>query len=166
MKMIITETQLNKINDLISESQVKNVTNTLVKESIDDNRYRREVKVSVRTNSSQKFKGMDINDINPYSPQMEVSFDIDQEHRSWGIKDISLNSIKGPSSIDVEVEYFTNDSDDYKTEEIEIPLNWDNISIDKVSNGLITVGDEVEITLYISETGEYTTEISMDVYTL
>ena len=164
--MIITETQLNKINDLISESQVKNVTNTLVKESIDDNRYRREVKVSVRTNSSQKFKGMDINDINPYSPQMEVSFDIDQEHRSWGIKDISLNSIKGPSSIDVEVEYFTNDSDDYRTEEIEIPLNWDNISIDKVSNGLITVGDEVEITLYISETGEYTTEISMDVYTL
>ena len=116
--MIITETQLNKINDLISESQVKNVTNTLVKESIDDNRYRREVKDSVRTNSSQKFKGMDINDINPYSPQMEVSFDIDQEHRSWGIKDISLNSIKGPSSSDVEVEYFTNDSDDYRTEEI------------------------------------------------
>lgn len=151
---------------ILTEKQVKSITNTLIKESTDDSRYRREVKVSISVNSQQKYKGMEINDITPYRPTMEVLFYIEQEHRSWGIKDISLNSITGPSSIEVEIEYFTNDSDDYKTEEIEIPLNWDNISVDKVSNGLITVGDEVDITLYISETGEYSTEISMEIYTL
>ena len=151
---------------ILTEKQVESMTNRLIKESIDDTRYRREVKVSVGVNSEQRYRGMEINDINPYSSKMEVSFDIDQEHRSWGIKDISLNSIKGPSSIEVEIEYYPEGSDDYKIDEIEIPLDWDNISIDKVSNGLITVGDEVNITLYISETGEYSTEISMDVYTL
>jgi hypothetical protein len=154
-KIVLTENQLDMVKKHIAEQ-----------ESSDDSRYRREVKVSVGVNGEQRYKGMEINDITPYSSKMEVSFYIEQEHKSWGIRDISLNSIKGPSSIEVEVEYFTNDSDDYTTEEIEIPLNWDNISIDKVSNGLITVGDEVDITLYISENGEYTTEISMDVYTM
>jgi hypothetical protein len=151
---------------ILTENQVKTITNTLIKESVDDTRYRREVKVSVGVNHEQKYKGGEINDISPYSPTMELSFDIDQEHRSWGIKGISLNSIKGPDSIEIEIEYYPEGSDDYLTDEITIPLNWDNVSIDKVSNGLITVGDEVDITLYISETGEYSTEISMDIYTL
>jgi len=152
-KIVLTENQLDMVKKHI-------------KEEADDNRYRREVKVSVGVNSQQRYKGMEINDIIPYSEKMEISFNIDQDHRSWGIKDISLNSIKGPDSIEVEIECYPEGSDDYISEEITIPLDWENISIDKVSNGLMTVGDEVDITLYISETGEYSTEISMDVYTL
>lgn len=152
---------------ILTEKQVESMTNTLIKESVDNTRYRREVKVSVGVNHEQKYKGGEINDITPYHPTMELSFDIDQEHRSWGIKGIDLNSIKGPESIEVEIEYYPEGSDDYLTDEITIPLDWENtLSIDKVSNGLITVGDEVNITLYISETGEYSTEISMDIYTL
>jgi hypothetical protein len=154
-KIVLTENQLDMVKKHIAEEESNN-----------DNRYRREVRVSVGVNSEQKYKGGEINDVNPYSSKMTVSFDIDQDHRSWGIKDISLHSIKGPESIEVEIEYYPEGSDDYVTDEITIPLDWDNISIDKVSNGLLTVGDEVDITLYISETGEYSTEISMDVYTL
>lgn len=154
-KIVLTENQLDMVKKHVAE-QV----------SDDDNLYRREVKVSIGVNSQQRYKGMEISDVIPYSPKMELSFYIEQEHRSWGIKYISLNSITGPSSIPVEIECFSNDSDDYVTDEIEIPLDWTKISLDKVSNGLITVGDEVDITLYISESGEYSTEISMEIYTM
>lgn len=153
---------------LLTENQVKTMTNNLINESADDNRYRREVNISIGVNGEQKYKGMEIEDIRPYSSQITLSYIIEQEQRSWGIKDISLYSIKGPSEIEAEIYFYPDESDDYQTETITIPLDWENslFTEDKSGEGVVTIGNELDVTLYISENGEYSVEMSIDIYTL
>lgn len=150
---------------ILTENQVLMVKKHVINES-EENRYRRKVKVDIGVNHEQRYKGFEIDYVTPYTSEIEVSYLIEQEHRSWGIKGISLYNIKGPSEIVAEITYYPDDSNDTMTDEITIPLDWENLSTDEVSNGLITVGDELDITLYISENGEYSVEMSIDVYTL
>jgi hypothetical protein len=150
---------------ILTENQVLMVKKHVINES-EENRYRRKVKVDIGVNHEQRYKGFEIDYVTPYTSEIEVSYLIEQEHRSWGIKGISLYNIKGPSEIVAEITYYPDDLNDTMTDEITIPLDWENLSTDEVSNGLITVGDELDITLYISENGEYSVEMSIDVYTL
>lgn len=150
---------------ILTENQVLMVKKHVINES-EENRYRRKVKVDIGVNHEQRYKGFEVDYVTPYTSEIEVSYLIEQEHRSWGIKGISLYNIKGPSEIVAEITYYPDDSNDTMTDEITIPLDWENLSTDEVSNGLITVGDELDITLYISENGEYSVEMSIDVYTL
>ena len=85
----------------ITESQLERLRGKL-NEDTDDNRYQREITFNVIT-SNASFKGKEINDIS--SSKIRVSYVIEQDIRSWGIKDISLYAINGPTEVEVEVNY-------------------------------------------------------------
>jgi hypothetical protein len=164
MKMIITETQLTKINDLISENKV------ITEDS--NNRYERNVKVriGIAPGHYQKFRydNMIVEDVSIYFDEMRLTYLIESEHRSWGIKGISLYDIKGYSEIDAELHLYPEGSDDVVIKEVKIPLDWENsLETDTVDNeGVISIGNELDIDLYIDENGNFRTEMSIDVYTL
>ena len=150
-------------NILLSETQIQMIKNQLLKEDL-DNRYRKTVEVEI-DNYGILFKGKEIDYITP--PQIELSFLIDQEHRSWGVKSITLYAIKGPDSIDVDVSYYISE-DDSETETISIPLNWDLLETDdREGEGVITIGDILQIRLRNDENGNLVLgEMSIDTYTL
>ena len=129
---------MNKIR--ITESQAKRLG--LIKEGVSDT-YDRNVKVSFYSHGLT-LKGKEIAYINNSSTSLKFLIEI--EGRSWGIKDINLSNITGPEQIEMEVEYYEGE----EVREITIPLHidWSNIKIDKMTgHGVVTVGDELEITL-------------------
>ena len=130
MKLRITETQLNTIKKSLNEGV--------------DNQYSREVRVSYDYRGVT-VNGVQIEDI--LDSTVTLRFNIELEGRSWGIKDISLNSITGPSEVYGERE-------DLMDANATIQLDWDRAAIDKQSgHGVITVGDEIEITLVNDQNG-------------
>ena len=136
MKLRITENQLNTIKKNLNEGV--------------DNQYSREVKITYNYHGVT-LKGHEINDIMDSSATLK--FNIEMEGRSWGIKDIQLNGIVGPSEVELEIDYYINDE---QTQEVSIPLqlDWAAAQIDKQSgHGVVTVGDEVEITLVNDQNG-------------
>lgn len=147
---------------LLTESQLDMVKKHIQEVESNDNRYSREVKVSIYS-SGIKVNGEDIDWIS--SPNIKLSYLIEQEHRSWGIKGISLYDINGPSEIELSITPQVEDSDDIT---ITVPVSWDNIKTDIESGeGVVTVGDEIEINLINDEVGEIVIEsILVTVYTL
>ncbi len=136
MKLRITETQLNTIKKSLNEGV--------------DNQYSREVRVSYDYRGVT-VNGVQIEDI--LDSTVTLRFNIELEGRSWGIKDISLNSITGPSEIDLELQVY-GEQEDLMDANATIQLDWDRAAIDKQSgHGVITVGDEIEITLVNDQNG-------------
>jgi len=148
-KILLSENQLNMIKKRISEG-------------INDNRYERVVSVDVET-YGVKINGNDIDWA--VAGDIRLSYLIDQEHRSWGIKDISLYDIQGPSEIELTITPQVDDADDI---EITIPLNWENVEQETQENqGVITIGNEIIVKLGNDENGEVVVEsIHVPVYTL
>jgi hypothetical protein len=87
------------------------------------------------------------------------------EHRSWGIKGISLYSIQGPSEIELTITPQVEDADDI---DITVQLNWENVEEEtQEGEGVITIGNEIEISLGNDESGNIiVTSIHVPVYTL
>jgi hypothetical protein len=135
-----------------------------LEEGVSDD-YSRDVKVRINAYRA-KFNGNDIDDVEVDS--IKLSYAIDIEAREWGIKDISLYGIEGPSEIEGRAIYYPEGSDYEQEAMITLPLNWENVNIEKeTGSGIITVGDEVEITLANNEKGElFVSEIMIQVYTL
>lgn len=151
----------------LTENQLDRVKKTILREQ-NDNTYSREILVSFSSNSNQRYDGMTIDDVDSWTKKINVTYVIEQEHRSWGIKNISLYNIKGPESIEVEMTLYPEGSDEPVTKEVTIPLDWENnLSIsNEEGKGLITVGDVVNIIVYVGENNLITTELELDVYTL
>jgi len=151
----------------LTENQLDRVKKTILTEQ-NDNTYSREILISFSSNSNQRYDGMTIDDVDSWTKKINVTYVIEQEHRSWGIKNISLYNIKGPESIDVEMTLYPEGSDEPVTKEVTIPLDWENnLSIsNEEGKGLITVGDVVNVIVYIGENNLITTELELDVYTL
>lgn len=149
-KIVLTENQLNMVKKHISESSVGN------------ERYGREVSVYVETYNA-KINGEDIDWA--VCPNMRVTYLIDMEHRSWGIKGISLYSIQGPSEIELTITPQVEDGEDV---EIRVPLNWENVEEDtQEGEGVITIGDEISLVLGNDENGNIMVDtIQVPVYTL
>lgn len=149
-KIILTENQLNMIKNQILE-----------KSNIDE-RYHRNVSVYVET-YGVKINGVAIDWAE--ASRMDVSFLVDMDHRKWGIKDVYIYSIQGPSEIEITI---TPQIDDAEDIEITLPLNWDDIDTETESNmGLITVGDEITLTLGNDENGNLIVQkINVPVYNL
>jgi hypothetical protein len=149
-KIVLTENQLNMVKKRISESAVGN------------ERYGREVSVDVRTYGA-KINGEEIDWAT--CSDIKVSYLIEMEHRSWGIKGISLYSIQGPSEVELTITPRTEDGEDI---EITVPLNWENIEEEtQEGEGVITIGNEIEIYLGNDESGNLmVTSIHVPVYTL
>ena len=123
----------------LTESQLKRLQENIDKE---DNKYRKEV---TATFYAVSYKGFEVNDI--VSPKISLSYDIDIEARSWGIKNMSLHGIQGPSEIDIEVSYYPN-GDDSHEEPVSIHIDWHKAHIEEnTGTGELSVGNEVEIHL-------------------
>ena len=149
-KILVTENQLNMIKKRVNEGY-------------GDERYERMVSVDVET-YGVKINGNDIDWVT--APEIRLSFLIDSEHRSWGIKNITLYDIQGPSEIELTI---TPQLDDYEEIDITLPLNWENVEQETQENsgGVVTVGDEIIIKLGNNEDGEIIVEsIHVPVYTL
>ncbi len=155
MKIKLTEGQVQRLKH-ISEGQ--------------EDKYNTQVNVSFITSKDFNFP-YEINDI--ISTNTRVSFDIDVEYKSWGIKGISLYNIQGPEAIEAEIEFYgenyNENDDDLRTATIPVKLDWENVL--KVENesgtGLVTIDNDIEITLAgNSETGFYAREIQLITYTL
>lgn len=115
--------------------------------------YRREVKVSV-TYTGSAFKGKEIDYI--YDTKIDVSFRIDIEARSWGIKGISLYDVNGPSELDLTIVYYPNEEDllsDSVDETVTVKLDWKNVQIEEVEEmGVLTV-DSIDLEMTNDEEG-------------
>jgi len=136
MKLRITESQLNTIKKSLNEGV--------------DNQYSREVRVSYHYRGVT-VNGVQIEDI--LDSTVTLRFNIELEGRSWGIRDININSITGPSEIDLELQVY-GEREELMDANTTIQLDWDSADIDKQSgHGVITVGDEVEITLVNDQNG-------------
>jgi hypothetical protein len=149
-KIVLTENQVQMVKKHVTESAVGN------------ERYGREVSVSVGTYGA-KINGEDIDWA--VCSDMKVTYLIEMEHRSWGIKGISLYSIQGPSEIELTITPQVEDADDI---DITVQLNWENVEEEtQEGEGVITIGNEIEVSLGNDENGNIiVTSIHVPVYTL
>lgn len=151
MKIKLTEGQMQRLKH--------------ISEGLED-KYNTQVNVSFITSKDFNFP-YEINDI--ISTNTRVSFDIDVEYKSWGIKGISLYNIQGPETIEAEIEFYGENDDDIRTTTIPVKLDWENaLKVETESGtGLVTIDNDVEITLAgNSDTGFYAREIQLITYTL
>ena len=149
-KIILTENQLDMIRKRLNEG-------------VSDN-YSREIEVNIYAGNSL-YKGNEINDISRYN--MTLSYNIDIEARQWGIKDISLYGISGPGELELEIDYYVDDSNT-DSDVITIPLDWDKLETESNSGeGVITIGDTLDIDLTNDENGNLVIrKMTLPIYTL
>lgn len=151
----------------ITENQFKNLQKMITEQA--SNRYERKVEVYVGTNGSYKYEGMVLDEVTTYYDEMRLTYVIDQEHRSWGIKNITIYDIQGYDDIEVTLHLFpedSNDSSDKVTKEIKIPLNWEKIEIDTVQGeGVVTINNKLDIEIRVVD-GKLESELKIDVYTM
>lgn len=150
-KIILTEEQYQKLNQVVNEEII-------------NNRYHREVKVDVYYRG--KIREL-IDDI--VAQNITLTYLIELEYRHWGIKDISLYDIKGPSEIELEVSYYQSEDDvDPQTKVVTLPLNWEMAKKDEETGmGVISVSDEISIYVTENENNDlHCTEIIVPVKTL
>ena len=139
-------------NFILTENQLKQLTKNLKEDMSTGGKYRMECEVDLNYYGA-KFKGFDVDDIS--TSNMFLTFDIDMEARSYGIKDISVYNVQGPSEIELEVLYFPNENEDSVDEVITLPLNWDNIEMEKDDElSHIGIGEMIQIDLINNENGE------------
>jgi hypothetical protein len=156
--------EVNEIRSLMSymdgDKSIKR--NKKINEGVSDN-YSRVVKANFYY-SELNLNGALIEDI--VSAPIRLTYSIDIDAREWGIKDISLYNIQGPSELECEITYIV--GDDVKDTIVNIPVNWENISIDKnTGNGLITIDDEVDFNIVNDEIGNLLiNKIDLEVYAL
>lgn len=110
--------------------------------------YKKSVEVDVYY-KFDTYLGYEINSI--ACGDIDVSFTIYIDQRTWGIKDVSLFAIKGPAEIPILVSYY--DDDDIYEKELILPFNWDDVVTDEVrGTGCFTV-DRLEMELEMDYSG-------------
>jgi|OM-RGC.v1.022966161 hypothetical protein len=156
-------TDMTKI--LITENQLQTIKNQLVTEGNEDS-YRREVKVSFYYPKAS-FKGKEINDITA-NESVVLLFEIDMEHRSWGVKSVSLYGIRGEQTLDIRIDYYANEDTDTEYEYVTLNLDWEKLQTEERNGeGIVTVGDTLEINLSNDENGNLVVDyMAIDTYTL
>ena len=83
-KIILTTEQLNKITEHVSSQNLN--------ESINNDRYETECTIDFNYGGELKYNGNEV-ELVECSYKVRVSYLIEMEHRSWGIKDVSLYDI-------------------------------------------------------------------------
>lgn len=145
----------------VSETQFKNVMETLKKErevtegatSGDDNKYKMPCRVDL-DHVGLTYLGNQVDDITTHN--INVTFDIDMEHRERYIKNVSVYNAKGPEELGLTVTYYPQGSDDNIDEDITVPLNWDNVEYEENKDlGYIGIGSDVIISLKNDENGGF-----------
>ena len=149
-KFIFTESQLKSIKKQINEGAMAN------------DRYSNKVSVDVET-YGVKVNGDDIDWAD--CGDVTLNYIISVEHRSWGLKNISLYDINGPSEFEIEITPQTEDSENVY---LNLTCDWDNVEREEEEGeGLITIGNQITIKLANNENGEiYIESVRVPVYTL
>jgi hypothetical protein len=149
---------------VITENQYKNLQKMITEDT--NNRYERKVSVNVGISGSPRYENMTLDDITTYYSEMRLTYLIEQEHRSWGIKDISLYDIQGSDEIEVELYLYPDDSDEPIVKEVKIPLDWSKLETrTNQGEGVVTIGDRLDITFYYID-GKFESEMEVEVYKL
>ena len=99
-KIVLTTEQMDKINEYVSSEGETNELN----EGMGDNRYEMKCELDFIYSSGLTFKGQEIEDIE--NLEYTVSYLIDSEHRSWGIKSISVYDVQGPEELELYIQYY------------------------------------------------------------
>lgn len=153
---------------VITENQYKNLQKMINEEA--NNRYERKVEVSVGTTGQYRYENMILDEVTTYYNEMRLTYLIEQEHRSWGIKNISLYDIQGYDDIEVELHLYpedSNDPNDAVIKEVKIPLDWSKLNVDtNEGEGVVTIGNRLDIVIHLQQDGTFLPEMSIDVYTL
>lgn len=144
---------------IFTENQVKTAKIKL-NEEINNNRYERKVRTDIETYGT-KINGNDIDWA--VSSEITLNFLIEMEHRSWGVKDVSLYDVQGPSEIEIEITPQVDDSEDII---VSLPFDWSNVELEtETDRGIISVGSEITIVLGNNENGDVIIEtIRVPVY--
>jgi hypothetical protein len=152
-KLILTETQANKlIKKVIGEKYP------------DSDRFHIMVNCDFLYHGVT-YKGGEIASIGQI--QFPVTYDVDVEYRSYGVKGISVYNIQGPQAIDVEIDYYPpGGSDDYIEDMFKLELDWDELVVtsQNTSLGYFGVDQDLVIILSNDEQGNIIAK-SIEVYT-
>lgn len=149
---------------MITESQLRRIKKNLMEQS-DDNRYEIDVKCFIG-GFRLKYNGKEIDnigmldsDVSSHDGFLRLTYIIEFEKRTWGIKDVMIYNIQGPEEIELDIDI------DGDTSVVKLPLVWDNIRIEKRdSDGMISLG-ELEIVLMNDENGQIVVEeLIIEVY--
>lgn len=143
-KIMVTNEQLEKINKFVSEEN----DSVALNESLNNDRYEQECVVDFNYGSNLTFEGNEVADIE--STNMRVTFLIEVEHKSWGIKGIYLYDIQGYDEIDVYLDVYEEGDDDFTptSKRTKLKLEWDGVDVeDNSGQGMIGIDRNVEIDL-------------------
>jgi hypothetical protein len=140
-KFIFTESQVEKIKKSLNEDFP----------GTDDNYRVGKCKVYVEY-YGVKFKGYPVDYVSSY--EIDFTFNIDMDIKSYGIRDISVYNPQGPSEIELDVQYFPNENEDSVDETITVPLNWGDAEEEQTDSiGYIGYDNEITLSLKNDENG-------------
>lgn len=141
---------------ILTESQTKKLMKKVINERyLDDERNHMTVNCDFGYHGVT-YKGGEIDDIGKIA--FDVSYEIDMEWRSYGIKGISVGQFQGPKYVELEITYFpagTNPNDDSIEEIITLPLDWTNL-VNTNNNeelGYFGMDDDLDIILANDQQG-------------
>jgi hypothetical protein len=140
----ITENQYNRLGALLSEQSVNDFTDFSTSVEVEIDYLHRE------------FNGRRIWGITPADKTMPITFDIDINLRKWGIDDVMITNLRGPKTIDLELqlEPVSDDDEDYDYEH-RIVLDWNDVEIEydgtSVPKGIQSVVIELNEFLFTSK---------------
>lgn len=137
MKLRLTESQFDRIQKKLNEGA--------------ENSYSRTVQVSFYYHKA-KINNFPIDSV--MDTNITMKFTIEMEVRQWGIKDIVVGNIQGPSEIELDIDYWPNESEVLSTN-MPLGIDWSIATIEKeTGRNIISVGDEIEIYLVNNEEGK------------
>lgn len=137
---------------VLKESQVDKLVGKMVSEQITANgRYRQEVKIDFYYHDVT-YQGHKIDWI-PDTQEI-LTFEIDMEARSYGIKGVSVYAIRGPEEIALSMSYYPSDNDNEQEVELILRPDWEIAEVSTDENlGWIGVSQDVEMELKNDEQG-------------
>ena len=141
-KIVLTTEQMDKINEYVSsEGETKELN-----ESLNNERYEMKCEIDFNYRSDLMYKGQEIEDIE--NLEYNVNYLIESEHRSWGIKSISVYDVQGPEELELYIQYYPEGSDDITEVTVPLKIDWDAADYDQeVPRGIIGIDKNIEIEL-------------------
>jgi hypothetical protein len=139
---------------ILTESQIKTLTDKLINESSylsTDDEFKIECEVNLNYYNAT-YKQGEINHI--ITSNIQLTHNIDMDVRSYGIRDISIYNLKGPSEIELEI-YYYGENDENLEDVITVPLNWENVEMQKDEDlGYIGISNNIQIDIENDENGD------------